>query len=236
MNNQSDDCAFYCLNYKNAQRGEKMRRRFDAIGKECVFSNGVNFDDPRIDPSWSLQEKKNASNMFGHLDNIHHFLEHTGAPFGIFAEDDAVPHKSLATWLPSILEHVKAMEIDTLLLGYLLPYKLHSLPEQCNQLRQISKDHDNSFALYDYTDDVWGSQMTLLSREHATTLLQNATSFSPFSADWIITKKGKRAMIYPPLAIEDNEHTTWEHHECDSQFHFHKHCFQIHYHPDTYVL
>jgi hypothetical protein len=230
------DVAIYCLNYKNPRRGEQMRRRFDTIGKECVLSSGVGFDDPRIDPAWSTQEKKNASNVFGHLDNIRHFLEQTDKAFGIFAEDDAVPHRRLAEWLPSVIDEVIAQEIDTLLLGYLIPYKLDSFPEQCGELRRIVTANDEAFAFYEYPDDVWGSQMTLLSRKHAEYLLENATRFSPFAADWILTKKGKRALVYPPLAIEDNEHTTWEHHECDSQFNFHKHCFQAHYDPETYVL
>ena len=34
--------------------------------------------------------------------------------------------------------------------------------------------------------------------------LENKFS-EPFAADWTITKNGKRAFIYPPLAVEEGE-------------------------------
>ena len=70
------------------------------------------------------------------------------------------------------------------------------------------------YRYYEY-GDVWGTQMYMLSREQAVRILikygddyadrflANPAGYTPFSADWSITKEGRRALIYPMLAIED---------------------------------
>ena len=39
---------FYCLSFKNKERKESMKKRFDTLGLNCKFYQGVTFEDKRI--------------------------------------------------------------------------------------------------------------------------------------------------------------------------------------------
>ena len=48
--------------------------------------------------------------------------------------------------------------------------------------------------------------MYMITRDYAKWVMENINnSLTPFSPDWTITKNGKRALIYPMLAIENGE-------------------------------
>jgi hypothetical protein len=65
-----------------------------------------------------------------------------------------------------------------------------------------------------YPNDSWGTQMYMISRKQCIYLLDKYTNgylerslenpeMIPFSADWTITKEGKRALLYPLRVIEN---------------------------------
>jgi hypothetical protein len=65
-----------------------------------------------------------------------------------------------------------------------------------------------------YPDNTWGAQMYMISKKQCKYLLNKYTNgyletsiknpdITPFAADWIITKQGKRALLYPLRVIEN---------------------------------
>ena len=90
--------------------------------------------------------------------------------------------------------------------------------------------------------------MYMLSKENAGKILekydQNSNyalktlvdkSITPFSADWIITKDGNRALIYPCIAIENGDINITQYDGCYSQYNFHKICYEINYDPNIFI-
>jgi hypothetical protein len=96
-------------------------------------------------------------------------------------------------------------------------------------------NEDRTYEFLQYPDDLWGSQMYMMSREHARKIVTDYTadyitrplsegeSRIPYSPDWILTKCGKRALIYPMMAVEEGDsplgHPAHEefHHRCHVQ-------------------
>jgi hypothetical protein len=102
-----------------------------------------------------------------------------------------------------------------------------------------------TFRYYDY-GDIWGTQMYLLSRKQAARIVEkyangyadqflanSDTVFPPFSADWSITKEGKRCIVYPMLAIEDGLTSYGEDEGGQRDFHMMAH--SSHLHVSTYI-
>jgi GR25 family glycosyltransferase involved in LPS biosynthesis len=231
---------FYCLSFDNPARKENMTRRFKTAGIDCKMYEGVNENDYR------LVEKNNLrvwSCMYGHLDMINDFYYNTDKPFGIFCEDDIFIHKELKTLLPNIMTDFYYMNLDVLLLGYLLPFKLDSqMKYQQFQMKYISP---NKQIYYEYPDEVWGTQMYMLSRGSAKKLLDKYSfssgyaertihdkSLIHFSADWTLTKNGNRALISQIMATEDNQN----HYGHEGQRIFHQNCFNTHFVSELFIV
>ncbi len=236
---------FSCLNYKNDERKMEMQRRFNIAEIECVFYNGIDFNDDRIARYSDLIDnatKRVWSCMYGHLDMISDFYYKTNKEFGIFCEDDIYIHKNLNKYLPRICMDFKCLNLDVLLLGYLLQDKayenndcsLKTLPVSCSP-----------FSYYSFPDYVWGTQMYMLSRKHCKYLLDkydekseyafrsiNDKAIIPFAADWTLTKEGNRALINPILIVENNS-TDYSN---EGQLNFHKKCFDKHFERELFII
>lgn len=202
----NENYQFYCLSFNNPTRKESMIRRFETIKINCIFYQGVDKSHPRIagrdntrTGCWSC--------MYGHLDMINDFYYNTDKQYGIFCEDDIFIRKDIKTLLPKIIEEFNINKLDVLLLGHLFPFELN--------LNNIKHD---GYIFCRYTDDIWGAQMYMLSRNQAKVLLDKYSfssgyadkslydnTLTPFSADFTLTKDGNRALVYPLLAIEDNK-------------------------------
>jgi len=104
-----------------------------------------------------------------------------------------------------------------MLLGYLItfiPENLHFQIQHETKNRKYCK----------FPNDLWGSQMYLISRRHANTLLEKYTiDFAiankkiPFSPDWTITKDGNNVIAYPMLAVEEGDTKYID--QCEIEFH-----------------
>jgi hypothetical protein len=149
--------------------------------------------------------------MLGHMDLIHKFYHESDKEFGIICEDDILIHTKLAELLPLIVQKCIDNNIELLLIGYLLPWHIN---DDNNLLFNI----DENYKLYKYEDHLWGGQMYMVSKTYAKFLLDNygleyganskkyPEKYIPYESDWIITKKSiNRAMLYPPLCIEDGK-------------------------------
>jgi len=216
-----------------------MKNRFNQLDITCSFYDGVNNSDPRIFNNngfgaWSC--------MIGHLDMIQTFYDNSEKEFGIFCEDDIFIHKDFVKILPDIIEDFKLIELDVLLLGYLIPFKISS---EYNgfEFKSVNNDSNNLKYVYNnYPNDLWGSQMYMLTKKHAKYLLNNYNieyairtlkdnTLQPFSADWIITKEGNRALIYPMLAVEMADKKSGH----QGQDTFHENCKNVNYDPNMYI-
>uniref|UniRef100_A0A6C0ERX5 Glycosyltransferase n=1 Tax=viral metagenome TaxID=1070528 RepID=A0A6C0ERX5_9ZZZZ len=240
----------YCLSFNNETKKQNMKRRFDAININCIFNEGVSFDDERLaNRGLSLQGNQVWSCMYGHLDMINHFYYNTDKQFGIFCEDDIYIHKDLKNIIPKVIVDFVILKLDVLLMGYLVQYKItehHAgYPLKYIPNNDCSDTEGNIYQYHSYPNEVWGSQMYMLSRSHAKYLLDTYSASSgfaeksilpdatcPFSPDWIITKEGNRALISPLLAIEDNSYNS--HHY--GQNSFHRSCHEAHFDEKLFVV
>jgi GR25 family glycosyltransferase involved in LPS biosynthesis len=168
--------------------------------------------------------------MYGHLDMIYDFYYNSDKNFGIFCEDDILINNNLSNYLPTIIKDVETMNLDILLLGYLIEFKIEHFFTNFSTIKKSNLENDSYY--HKYPEDLWGTQMYLITRNYAKFLLDNYyydysdktlndNSIKQFSADWIITKNGNRALIYPMLAVEDGKYYT----ENTSQDNYHKKCY-----------
>ena len=219
----------YVINFDDDNRKEKMIQRFNKMDIKLKFTSPVYQSDSRI-PQHSDQpiEKRTWAIMLQHLDSIRDFYENTNSIHCIVCEDDIMISKNFKNELPNILQNFDQLKLDILLLGYLLPFKLNE--------NYYFKPKSHQY--YDYPNDLWGSQMYLISRTYAKFLLDKYTiEFAlnnldkPYSPDWVITKNGNKAILYPMLAVEEGLTKT----NNDSQNDFHKRCFDANYDPNIFI-
>jgi GR25 family glycosyltransferase involved in LPS biosynthesis len=234
----------YCLSFNNLKRRTAMENRFKQLDIKCSFYDGVDSNDPRIFNNngfgaWSC--------MLGHIDMIKNFYENSEKEYGIFCEDDIFIHKDFNKLIPDIIEDFKLMELDVLLLGYLIPFKISSqyngfeFKSMNNDLNNNS-NNDLKYVYHNYPNDLWGAQMYMLTKKHAKYLLDNYNieyairtltdnTLQPFSSDWTITKEGNRALIYPMLAVETADKKSGH----QGQDIFHENCKNMNYDPNMYI-
>lgn len=222
------DIAMYCINFMDEERRVKMMDRFDGQGLTLHFVDPVYTTDSRID---SRLDKRVSSIMLQHMDSIRHFYE-TTRPYAILCEDDILLSKHFATDLPRIVDRYKELKLDVLLLGYLLPIRLTKDNPEFKFLDEIE-----GYTFYDFPYHLWGSQMYLIHREHAKFLLDKYTMDyatadlgRPYNPDWTLTKDGKKALLYPMLALEEGTEKSKIH----AQSTFHMNCFLTNY-SDVFV-
>ena len=221
---------FYCINYKDENRREKMQKRWDLLGLDLKFIDPVETSDPRF----NIVRERNPNRglrdwaiMLQHLDCLRDFFYRRFGDYVIICEDDIMVSKHLPNDLPEMIETYERLELDVLLMGYLIPYKItddnHYYP---------LKERNYKYSYHGYPGDIWGSQMYMVSRKNAEILLQKYTVENAienpdevFSPDWTLTKYGNRAVIYPMVALEEGDtKCNW-----DSEIDYHQKCFKTHY-------
>jgi len=223
----------YVINFNDDERKKRMIDRFNMIGEYLHFVQPVTQEDPRLE---QILHKRTCSIMLQHLDSIRHFYENTSASHCMVCEDDIHISKYLADDLPDILKKFDELELDLLLMGYLWPYSI-----EYNWHFPVYKDQvsERKYNFCGYPDDLWGSQMYVVSRKYAKYLLDNFDiqvcidngPNYPYNPDWIITKNGKRAVISPMIAVEEGDNKS-DHH---GQNEFHRQCFSHNYRADIHI-
>ena len=230
----------YCLSYDNPARLSDMQMRFSTIGASCSFYEGVPPTDPRILGKTPVDSiNKVWSCMYGHLDMIHKFYNSSDADFGIFCEDDILIDRNLLKYIPEIISDFRSIDIDILLLGYLIPSAIDSSTPNFTIRKS---NHDTQLSYYDYPEDLWGTQMYMISREYAKVIIDKYSngyadqtlvdsSLTHFSADWTITKDGRRALVYPLLSIEDGK-SKYSH---EGQARYHAQCYSANFDESRFI-
>lgn len=244
---KSMNLPIYCLTFRNIAKATKMQERFSRIGLHVQMIESIAADDPQIAPDpATIAIAKNLgrwhklawSCMHGHLKIIDLFLEseHSHA---IVCEDDVLVHKNLKDEIPGVLLNFQRLNLDILLLGYLSPEKISNTTSSLPLLLQ-------PFTYHSFEWNVFGTQMYMLSRPYAQWIKDNYgtqsgfgqrclvdPNLTSFNADWLITKNGNRALIYPMLAVE--EHGGGTGYNDDFQTYWHAHCHANQYLSDIYI-
>jgi hypothetical protein len=206
-----------------------MINRFHSVGIVPKFPPPVYRSDPRLnDAEQHKLEIRTCAIMLQHLDGIRDFFENTNSDYCIVCEDDIYISRNFHQELEEAVYNFRKLDLDVLLLGYLLNFKIE------NNYFPLIGGH----SYHKYPDDLWGSQMYMISRKHAKYLLEKYTiewaksnKDKPFSPDWTLTKEGNRALIYPMMAVEEGIV------KCDhpGQISFHKSVFECNYNPNKYI-
>ena len=223
----------YVVNFKNDARKERMTKRFGELGFGLVFVPPVTEEDSRLE---NVPYKRTSSIMLQHLDSIRHYYENTSYNYCIVCEDDILISKYFGKELPKIIQDFEELNLDSLLLGYLFPGNVRG-----NWHFPSLKQNDDSreYSYHGYPDDIWGSQMYMISRAQAESVLNTFTveyamnhlEKIPYNPDWTITKHGKRAILYPMMAVEEGI-TASDH---QGQNEFHRICFTQNYREDVHI-
>jgi len=138
--------------------------------------------------------------------------------------------------IENVIQDFFTNDLDVLLLGYLLNWKLEG-PNHHFPLLFFRQQPQYQYHFYGFPNDLWGSQMYMVSYKHAVHLVETYTLLMasqyhdiPYSPDWILTKMGKRALLYPPLVIENGETPT----DHVGQRDFHKACYNALYNEEEF--
>jgi len=201
---------FYCLNF-HEERRQKMIKKLDLFQIPITFYTGVRPADPRIQFVENPAIRRTASICYGHLDMLAHFVNHSSKPFAIIMEDDILIKNTFIEDIERAIDVVQKENIDLLLIGFLCSNPIHTYS---NFPKIPTKYSTPEFMIMEYPDSTWGSQMYMITKDQARRLVENyATGYferslensamTPFSADWLLTKNGKRALLYPLRVIEN---------------------------------
>jgi hypothetical protein len=234
-----ENISYYCVNFLDDFRREKMINRFNKIGIPLQFIPPVYTNDERLPTDTIKTDYRIWSIMLQHLDSINDFYMNSENEYAIICEDDILLSKDLLEDLPNIIIDFEELKLDVLLLGYLLPFSSEEFIDislEGSEFSLVKKNEKYSYHEFPY--HLWGSQMYLINRKHAKFLLDKYTieyaitniETSPFNPDWTLTKDGKHLLIYPMLAVEEGVVKTND----IGQYNFHKKCFDINYNPDIY--
>lgn len=197
-----------------------MSRRLQNV----TWVEAVKLDDPRV--LASPHDKKVSAVMYVHLDMIRAFLD-SNAEYGVICEDDVHIRRDFEQSIHVALDAYRRLKLDVLLAGYLLPYK----PIDIHAHHSLA---ETPFCFLEYGDDLWGTQMYILGRDAAARTYNtfcDPTKVPIFASDWTITKYGRRAMMYPMLAVEEGYVNT----DHAGQVAFHRACCDAHYDPVFYT-
>jgi len=231
----------YVVNYKNDERKIRMTERFNTVGINPIFIKEVHANDNRLNYNIDINLKRVWSIMLQHLDCMKDFFENTDKTHCIVCEDDIYISKNISNDIESIIKNFDELELDVLMLGYLLNHKIDNNNYHHNHYFPVLNNAtiNNEYMYHLYPDDIWGTQMYLISRNYAEFLLNKFTPQFAFenintlnyNPDWIITKNGKRALINPMIAVEEGVNLS----DNEGQIYFHKSCCECNYDTNVYI-
>ena len=213
---------FYCLSF-NDKNKKNMLEKFNKLGIECKFYSGVKHNDKRIKYHINSYNKCQMSITYGHLDIINDYYNNSNKPYIIICEDDIMIHKNIKQILGKITIDFNIMELDILLLGYLLPYKFDNKNTHYSLKQSVYSR--SLYNYYTYPEYHSGTQMYMITKKYAKFIIDkyNNDFYLLFDKrhlmDKLFIKEGNRALVYPMIAIEDK----------NQKDKYHKLCHKIHY-------
>lgn len=238
--------SYYCLTYRSVHKRALMQSRFDQLNMQVKFWEGHHALDPECAPPIHELEYAQHNHMWdphawsvlqGHLMIMRDFLTNSEHNMLCVMEDDVHIRKHFPQEQPVIHAQFEKLKLDVCMLGYLTPHELFTCDHKFEPMT-------TSYAYLNYPENVYGTQMYVMHRDNVDRIWRTYgvgsewhahvfTNHACRPADWLITKQGTRACIYPMMAVEahgggqsynDQEQTDW--HSC---------CHHAQYDPLTYV-
>jgi len=212
---------FYCLSFNDNIKKKQMMEKFKQLNIDCKFNDGVNKDDNRVKFAKNSFNKRQKSITYNHLSVIEDFVYKSDKDYAIICEDDILINKFITEILGKIIKDFDMLNLDILLLGYMLPYKLqicHILSQYSLKTQKITKISNSLYTYHNYPDYLSGTQMYMITKKYAKYIL-NKYNISElidkqFIFDKLYVKEGNNALIYPMIAIEDKNQTDGYHIFC----------------------
>jgi hypothetical protein len=237
LSTYSININFYCINFKNEDRKNRIKERFNRMNLEnnLIFTNPVFLTDERLNHIENVETKRNTAILYQHLDSLVHFIEKTNFEYCIVCEDDILIDSNFRKKLPMFINNFEKLKLDVMLLGYLLPYELDMSTCLHKQYFKMLETNDE-FSLHEYPDDLWGSQMYLVNRKYAQFLINkyliDKYDEKPLNPDWTITKdSNNRALVYPVIALEEGVNIS----DNQEQVEYHKLVYDTHFREGKYL-
>jgi GR25 family glycosyltransferase involved in LPS biosynthesis len=159
------------------------------------------------------------------LDIIYDFYHNNNSKYAVICEDDILIHKNFKEIFKNVVNDFNILDLDILLLGYIIPYKINYDNIISNYPLKWPMRLDAPFKYHQYPEYLSGSHMYMITKDFAKILLDkyynNFAGFDNniFTVDKTIIREGNRALIYPMLAIENDI----------QEDKYHKLCNKIHY-------
>src|SRR5437763_5108821 len=113
----------YVLSYNNCEREERMIKRFNEIKitpNICSFKENDNRVRILIENGVDKSHAGGLGCFFNFLKLMEDFYANSSKEFGIFLENDVFIKKQLGFDLPNVCYNLKKLNLDVLLIGYLL--------------------------------------------------------------------------------------------------------------------
>jgi len=218
-------CKFYCLSYDINKRNE-MKQRFKELNIKCHFYGGVQHNDERINKkTYNKSKKRQLSMLYGHLDIIQDFFNSDSKKYAVICEDDIIIHKNIKNILQKVIIDLNILNLDILLLSYMMPYKMDNSGLFVNYKLKRDMPNNSFYKYHDYPKFLLGTQMYIITRQYAKFILENYYSKKNklnnylYICDKMIIHNGNKALIYPMLAIENE----------NQEDAYHQLCHKIHY-------
>jgi hypothetical protein len=217
----------YVLSYNNVKRENNMIRRFEEVGTTANICRFMENDKILENSIYKTQH----GCFLNHLTMIKEFYNNSSKEFGVFMENDIYLKKSLTKDLIDACNNMKILNFDVLSIGYLVG----GIPEVYGfPLIHMNKLH----RYYKYDNNLWGTQGFILTKlqakhyidKYTVEYILNPDTKEIIAADFIFTKQGNRALLYPPLVVEEGYMTD----DNSTQVNFHKTCKEFLYN-DSYT-
>jgi GR25 family glycosyltransferase involved in LPS biosynthesis len=158
---------------------------------------------------------------YGHLEMIYDFYYNSDNKFAIICEDDIKLHVHFNSIIEKIIDDFEFLNLDILLLGYLLPYKLSNKHLIKNYSLKYPVPNNSSFTYHCFPEYLSGTHMYMITKKYAKRLIKEyysnyANKYNHyFIIDKILTEHGNKALIYPMISVENDDQDDLYHVLCN---------------------
>lgn len=223
----------YVNSFKDDFRDGKMSKRFYETGLTAKIYK-FNENDPRaytVADNRPELSRGQYGNLFSFLTMIEDFYNYSDKEYAVILENDVFLKKNIAFELKKACEIHKNLGLDILLIGYLST----CTPAEMG-FEEITNNQCYEYKCYRFPDDLWGSHGFIINKKHAKYFMDKytieyVTTLTDVGGDWIYSKDGNRALMYPPLVVEEGYVKT-DHY---GQITYHMNCRNYQYN-DSYTL
>lgn len=223
----------YCLCKSGTERYNRMKYRIDTLGLDVSMVEWM-------DKDWLIEKNyQRFSCQWGHIKILKQFLEDIkniedikkDIYYCCVIEDDVYISKDFECDTGFLLNKMKTLNLDVLLVGYLI---------DCNPINTDAALSTTVFCKYN--DQLWGSQGYIVTKSYAEYIVKTYdekyldkfiqdNQGKPFSPDWTITKDGKGALVYPMYFVEEGVIAD----KHPGQVRYHESCHRFNYKKDKYI-